>query len=123
MDLGLEAEGIHVLLASEIDPVTRQTIFLNRPLSVQEYQRLQQFPDHWKIAGTILDQYRQIGNAVPVGLGRAIARLILSHTEGRRPQQGFDGFPYSRYRLTDDASWRGMRSRCQRNRHPELHLS
>lgn len=48
-----------------------------RPLSVEEYKRVQGFPDDWWIAGSIHDQYRQIGNAVPVSLGEAIGRAIL----------------------------------------------
>ena len=43
-----------------------------RPLSVEEYKRIQQFPDEWEVCGSITDQYRQIGNAVPVGLGQAV---------------------------------------------------
>lgn len=50
----------------------------DRPLSIKEYARLQQFPDDWKFTGTISAQYRQIGNAVPVGLGEAIGRAIIS---------------------------------------------
>lgn len=53
-----------------------------RPLSVSEYKRLQQFPDNWHIAGSTADKYRQIGNAVPVGLGEAIGKAILSVADG-----------------------------------------
>ena len=44
----------------------------DRPLSVREYARIQQFPDEWIFSGTISDKYKQIGNAVPVGLASHI---------------------------------------------------
>lgn len=47
-----------------------------RPLSVKEYARLQQFPDSWEFSGAITQQYIQIGNAVPIGLGKAIGQAI-----------------------------------------------
>lgn len=47
-----------------------------RPLSIREYARIQQFPDNWKFAGSVASRYRQIGNAVPVGLGAAIGNAI-----------------------------------------------
>lgn len=50
----------------------------DRPLSVKEYARIQQFPDEWKFTGTISSKYSQIGNAVPVGLAEAIGKAILS---------------------------------------------
>ncbi|WP_343586156.1 DNA cytosine methyltransferase [Herbaspirillum sp.] len=78
---------------------------LDRPLSVQEYKRLQMFPDDWIVEGTILDQYRQIGNAVPVGLGLAVGKAILEHMNGVARSREFVKFPYSRYRNTDDKSW------------------
>lgn len=59
-----------------------------RPLSVREYARIQQFPDNWKFAGSIMSQYRQIGNAVPVSLGAAIGRAVLqtwNNPNGDRP--------------------------------------
>lgn len=50
----------------------------DRPLSIKEYARIQQFPDDWKFTGTIAAQYRQIGNAVPVGLAEAIGKAIIA---------------------------------------------
>lgn len=96
----------------------------NRPLSVEEYKRLQEFPDHWKIEGSITDQYRQLGNAVPVSLGRAIARLIKDHIEETEPRL-FSNFPYSRYRYTDDISWADLVSskNIQSSERPQLQLA
>jgi len=54
----------------------------NRPLSVREYARIQQFPDSWKINGNPTHAYRQIGNAVPVGLGRALGLSLLASADG-----------------------------------------
>jgi len=76
-----------------------------RPLSIQEYKRIQQFPDEWVVCGKVTDQYRQIGNAVPVGLGEAVGRAILSHAAGKSVAPP-EGFPFSRYRGTDERSWR-----------------
>jgi DNA (cytosine-5)-methyltransferase 1 len=76
----------------------------DRPLSIEEYKRIQEFPDDWIIAGSLLDQYRQVGNAVPCSLGRAIAKMLVSHLNGETPII-YPDFPYSRYRKTDDVSW------------------
>jgi len=51
----------------------------DRPLSVREYARIQQFPDEWQFVGSVSQQYKQIGNAVPVGLGDAIGGAIMRH--------------------------------------------
>ena len=76
----------------------------DRPLSIQEYKRIQQFPDSFNLAGTLIDQYRQVGNAVPVGLGEAIGRLIVSLLQKKRPTSP-SGFSYSRYAATDEIAW------------------
>lgn len=48
-----------------------------RPLTVREYARIQTFPDEWVFAGKSVDQYKQIGNAVPVNLSYAIGRSLI----------------------------------------------
>jgi len=63
-------------------PVQKATMMCHptqdRPLSVKEYARIQQFPDDWIFTGTIAEKYRQIGNAVPVGLAKAIGKAVLA---------------------------------------------
>ncbi|MFA6304538.1 MAG: DNA (cytosine-5-)-methyltransferase [Patescibacteria group bacterium] len=53
-----------------------------RPLSVREYARIQTFPDNWKFAGSVAQQYKQIGNAVPVNLGYYIGDNIVKMLNG-----------------------------------------
>lgn len=48
-----------------------------RPLSVREYARIQTFPDEWEFKGKMMEQYKQIGNAVPVNLAYAIGRSLI----------------------------------------------
>lgn len=63
-------------------PVQKATMMCHptkdRPLSVAEYARIQQFPDSWKFVGTTVAQYRQIGNAVPVGFAKAIGETLIA---------------------------------------------
>ena len=53
----------------------------DRPLSVKEYARIQQFPEDWVFVGTTAAKYKQIGNAVPIGLGKAIGMAIIATAE------------------------------------------
>ena len=48
-----------------------------RPLTVREYARIQTFPDDWSFVGNLTEQYKQIGNAVPVNLAFAIGRSLI----------------------------------------------
>lgn len=77
-----------------------------RPLSVQEYGRLQEFPDAWTLAGSIKEQYRQLGNAVPLSLGEAIGRALVTHSIGEIAEE-LNGFAYSRYRNTSEVDLLG----------------
>ncbi|MGM5469348.1 DNA (cytosine-5-)-methyltransferase [Flavobacteriaceae bacterium LMO-SS05] len=49
-----------------------------RPFTVREYARIQTFPDEWHFEGSISQQYKQIGNAVPVNLAKEIGYSIIS---------------------------------------------
>lgn len=63
-------------------PVQKATMMCHptkdRPLSIREYARIQQFPDDWIFTGSSAAKYRQIGNAVPVGLAMALGEAVLS---------------------------------------------
>jgi DNA (cytosine-5)-methyltransferase 1 len=48
-----------------------------RTITIREAARLQSFPDGFEFCGSPGDQFRQIGNAVPPLLARAIARSLL----------------------------------------------
>jgi DNA (cytosine-5)-methyltransferase 1 len=48
-----------------------------RPFTVREYGRIQTFPDDWSFSGSIAQQYKQIGNAVPVNLGQEVGYSIV----------------------------------------------
>ena len=54
----------------------------DRPLSVREYARIQQFPDDWIFSGNMASKYRQIGNAVPIGLAKALGESLMATADG-----------------------------------------
>ncbi|MDO2949179.1 DNA cytosine methyltransferase [Aeromonas simiae] len=93
------------LLTSPIMPATDLAHPVeDRPLSVAEYARIQEFPDDWFFAGKTKDKYKQIGNAVPSSLGFAIGNLLKNHVEGIDIPPP-DGFKFSRYKYTSDIDW------------------
>lgn len=48
-----------------------------RPFTTREYARIQSFPDDWFFEGSISQVYKQIGNAVPVELAKAVGLSIV----------------------------------------------
>ena len=77
----------------------------NRALSIEEYARIQMFPDDWLFKGSLPDIYKQIGNAVPVGMGYAAAKHLLwfdslSDKQKRQVQLVDPLAVYSRYKNT-----------------------
>lgn len=47
-----------------------------RPFTVRESARIQSFPDEWQFSGSMLNKYKQIGNAVPVNFAKEIGLAI-----------------------------------------------
>ncbi len=90
----------------------------DRPLSIEEYARIQMFPDDWKFAGSISDIYKQIGNAVPTGMGFAAAKHLLwfdglSEREKKTVQIIDPNATYSRYVNTNHEYFKHLALECK----------
>jgi len=94
----------------------------DRPLSIQEYKRIQEFPDSWQLAGPLIQQYKQVGNAVPTSLGYAIGKIIKSLINGEEIPV-FENFRYSRYKKTSQSQWENeFQKMVSARREPSLPL-
>jgi len=77
-------------------PDSRATLFGHptelRTLSVREYAAVQGFPADYEFAGPVGSRFKQIGNAVPPPIGRAVAaqllRLVDDRKRSRRQRKG-----------------------------------
>lgn len=80
-ELGIDGKGIANLPPSIQDPVD-----LMPRLTLRMVARLQGFPDDWQFAGGKTASYRQLGNAFPPPVAKAVAkqlRLALSRKDMR----------------------------------------
>jgi DNA (cytosine-5)-methyltransferase 1 len=77
-----------------------------RPLSVEEYAALQTFPEDYVFSGSLDDQYRQIGNAVPCVFAEAIGRHLIEFDEGGLVEGVGQKSVTSRYVDTDQVAWK-----------------
>lgn len=55
-----------------------------RPFSVRENARIQSFPDDWEFVGSMAEQYKQVGNAVPVNFAYHIGKSIKEYLNGEQ---------------------------------------
>jgi DNA (cytosine-5)-methyltransferase 1 len=66
----------------------------SRILRIAEVKRLQTFPDDWYLAGTVEQQWRQVGNAVPpllaYQLGKALHEQLLGCQAAQNGRAGQD---------------------------------
>ncbi len=53
----------------------------DRPLSVEEYARIQEFPPRHIFNGSTRDKYTMIGNAVPLSIGSAVGKMFKATME------------------------------------------
>jgi DNA (cytosine-5)-methyltransferase 1 len=58
----------------------------NRFITPREAARLQGFPDDLKFEGTLTSTQRQVGNAVPIQLARAVFRSVIAHAKSLNPE-------------------------------------
>ena len=70
-------EPSHTILTSPTQKQTERCHPLEaRPFTIRESARIQSFPDNWEFQGSIGNQYKQIGNAVPVNLAYEVGKKI-----------------------------------------------
>ena len=55
-----------------------------RALSLKEYALIQEFPEEWEFFGTPIQQYAQVGNAVPIRLGHIAGNVVASALDDLR---------------------------------------
>jgi DNA (cytosine-5)-methyltransferase 1 len=60
-----------------------------RTISVREAARLQSFPDGFIFCGTMNPAFRQIGNAVPPLMARALATTLMAALRGTETQDDY----------------------------------
>jgi DNA (cytosine-5)-methyltransferase 1 len=70
--------GLSRSLTAGVDHSTKSYLhpIYHREMSVREYARLHGFPDTWDFAGTHHNGIKQVANAVPISLGRALAESM-----------------------------------------------
>jgi len=83
----LSRHGVCSTILTKCDPHWGRYIHpsQDRIISVREAARLQSFPDRFKFYGSISDQYRQVGNAVPPLMAAAVGRAVRHHIDSGQP--------------------------------------
>ena len=79
--LSLDEPSLTVLTSPSQKQTDRCHPLEARPFTIRENARCQSFPDNWKFCGSVGQQYKQVGNAVPVNLAYDIAKKIKETLE------------------------------------------
>jgi len=79
--LSLDEPSLTVLTSPSQKQTERCHPLEARPFTVRENARCQGFPDDWEFSGSVGQQYKQVGNAVPVSLAYEIATEIYEGLE------------------------------------------
>lgn len=79
--LSLDEPSLTVLTSPSQKQTDRCHPLEPRPFTVRENARCQCFPDDWEFLGGVGQQYKQVGNAVPVNLAYEIAKKIREGLE------------------------------------------
>ena len=79
--LSLDEPSLTVLTSPSQKQTDRCHPIDERPFTIRENARCQTFPDDWIFCGSVGQQYKQIGNAVPVNLAYEVANEIKKGLE------------------------------------------
>ncbi|MBE7024042.1 MAG: DNA (cytosine-5-)-methyltransferase [Ruminococcaceae bacterium] len=79
--LSLDEPSLAVLTSPSQKQTDRCHPLEARPLTIRENARCQSFPDDWQFCGSVGQQYKQVGNAVPVNLAYEIGVKIKEGLE------------------------------------------
>lgn len=79
--LSLDEPSLTVLTSPTQKQTERCHPLEARPFTIRENARIQSFPDEWEFQGSIGNQYKQIGNAVPVLLAYEVGLKIKESLE------------------------------------------
>lgn len=79
--LSLDEPSLTVLTSPSQKQTDRCHPLEARPFTVRENARCQSFPDDWEFCGSVGQQYKQVGNAVPVNLAYEIGLKIREALE------------------------------------------
>ena len=74
--LSLDEPSLTVLTTPSQKQTERCHPIEARPFTIRENARCQTFPDTWEFTGSVGQQYKQVGNAVPVNLAYEVAKKI-----------------------------------------------
>jgi DNA (cytosine-5)-methyltransferase 1 len=75
--LSMSSPSLTLVCSSAMKQTERCHPIETRPLTVRESARIQTFPDEWEFSGVKSQQYKQIGNAVPVNLAWAVGNSVI----------------------------------------------
>ncbi len=81
--LSLDEPSLTVLTSPSQKQTDRCHPIEARPFTVRENARCQSFPDDWIFCGSVGQQYKQVGNAVPVNLAKEVGLKIREALEGK----------------------------------------
>lgn len=79
--LSLDEPSLTILTSPSQKQTDRCHPLEARPFTVRENARCQSFPDDWVFCGSVGQQYKQVGNAVPVNLAYEVALKIKEGLE------------------------------------------
>ena len=72
----IQKEKIEIIKEMIILGVNKEIIWRNKKIKEEELKRIQTFPDEYMLVGEMKEQWRQVGNAVPVEMAHILATKI-----------------------------------------------